>query len=80
HVTSETAIDRRNRAQKLINGNSSFMKYLKSGKLRTARLQDGAKRPDCKTFFLKEYPLRYSASQKLINGNSSFMKYLKSGK
>jgi four helix bundle protein len=32
HVPSETAIDRRNRAQKLINGNSSFMKYLKSGK------------------------------------------------
>jgi four helix bundle protein len=32
HVTSETANDRRNRAQKLINGNSSFMKYLKSGK------------------------------------------------
>ena len=32
YVNSETAIDRRNRAQKLINGISSFMKYLKSGK------------------------------------------------
>ena len=32
YVDSETAVDRRNRAQKLINGNGSFMKYLKSGK------------------------------------------------
>ena len=32
YVSSETAVDRRNKAQKLIDGNSSFMKYLKSGK------------------------------------------------
>ena len=32
YITSEIAIDRRNRAQKLINGISSFMKYLKSCK------------------------------------------------
>jgi four helix bundle protein len=32
YVTKETAYDRRERAQKLINGNSSFMKYLKSVK------------------------------------------------
>ena len=32
YVSSETADDRKNKAQKLINGNGSFMKYLKSGK------------------------------------------------
>ncbi|TAL80828.1 MAG: four helix bundle protein [Bacteroidetes bacterium] len=32
YVDSETAADRRNKARKLINGNGSFMKYLKSGK------------------------------------------------
>ena len=32
YVDSKIAADRRSRVQKLINGNSSFMKYLKSGK------------------------------------------------
>jgi four helix bundle protein len=32
YVTSEKAIDRRNKTQRLINSISSFMKYLKSGK------------------------------------------------
>jgi four helix bundle protein len=32
HVSPETAIDRRTRVQKLINGNSSFMKYLQKSK------------------------------------------------
>jgi four helix bundle protein len=32
HISSETAFERRIRAQKLINGISSFMKYLKSCK------------------------------------------------
>jgi len=35
YVSFETAVDRRNKAQKLINGNSSFMKYCT-----TARLHD----------------------------------------
>jgi four helix bundle protein len=32
YITTEIAIDRRNKSQRLINSNSSFMKYLKSGK------------------------------------------------
>jgi four helix bundle protein len=32
YITSEIAADRRIKSQKLINGNSSFMNYLKSGK------------------------------------------------
>jgi four helix bundle protein len=32
YVDSKTAMERRDRIQKLINGNSSFMKYLKSSK------------------------------------------------
>jgi four helix bundle protein len=32
YITSEVATDRRIKSQKLINGNSSFMNYLKSGK------------------------------------------------
>ena len=32
YVSTEISVDRRNKAQKLINGESSFMKYLKSGK------------------------------------------------
>jgi four helix bundle protein len=32
YITSEIATNRRTKSQKLINGNSSFMNYLKSGK------------------------------------------------
>jgi four helix bundle protein len=32
YVPAEIAIDRRNKSQKLLNGTSRFMKYLKSGK------------------------------------------------
>jgi four helix bundle protein len=32
YISDETAIERRNLAQRLINGNSSLMKYLKSAK------------------------------------------------
>jgi four helix bundle protein len=40
YVTPDNAIERRNKSQKIINGISSFMKYLKSVKSQTARLQD----------------------------------------
>jgi four helix bundle protein len=36
YVTSETAIERRNKSQKIINAISAFMKYLKSDKQQTA--------------------------------------------
>ena len=32
YVTNEVAIDRRNKSQRLLNGTSSLMKYLKSSK------------------------------------------------
>jgi len=32
YIDSKIAADRRIKAQKLINGNSSFMRYLRSGK------------------------------------------------